>query len=79
VDSGDAMSHTIPVYEGHAIRHGVKQLEFGGKELTHRLQKLLSERGYHFGTTVEIETIRDMKEKLAYIALDFEERIHHHQ
>jgi actin-related protein len=54
----------LPVYQGHALRLGAKGLKKGGADLTHSLVVKMSERGYSFTTTAEMEILRDVKEKL---------------
>jgi actin len=73
VDAGDGVSHTVPVFEGFSLPHAVEKMEIAGRVLTMYMQKLFIENGESFTSAAEIQIVRDIKEKHAYVAQNYAE------
>lgn len=72
VDSGDGVSHMVPVFEGFSLPYAIERMELAGRDLTEHLQMLLLERGYSFASSSDMEIVRDIKETLCYVAQNYE-------
>lgn len=70
VDSGDGVTHIVPVYDSMVLNHQTTRLDVAGRDVTKHLISLLLGRGYAFNRTADFETVRQIKEKLCYVSYD---------
>lgn len=70
LDSGDGVSHAVPVYEGFAMPNAIRRIDVAGRDVTENLQTLLRKSGHVFHTSAEKEVVRAIKEKCCYLPLD---------
>jgi len=70
LDSGDGVTHSVPVYEGFAIPQAIRRIDIAGRDVTEHLQLLLRKAGATFHTSAEKEIVRTIKEKMCYVAED---------
>lgn len=69
VDCGDLQCSVVPVYEGFMLPHAVQRIDLGGRDVTQYLQLLLRKSGTALlQTSAELEVVRDLKEKVCYVA-----------
>jgi actin-related protein 2 len=55
VDSGDGVTHIVPVYEGFSLPHLTRRLNVAGRAVTKYFIKLLLLSGYAFNRTADFE------------------------
>lgn len=70
LDSGDGVTHCIPVFDGNVITTSFERMELAGRHVTDHLLKLLHRRGYAFNSTSDFELVRELKEKFCFISGD---------
>lgn len=72
VDSGDGVTHLVPVCEGYLEPNLVQRVNLAGSHVTEHLMKLLVGQGHPLNSTADFETVRELKQRLCYVAYDLE-------
>lgn len=62
LDSGDGVTHAVPVYEGFAMPHSIMRVDIAGRDVSRYLRLLLRKEGADFHTSAEFEVVRTIKE-----------------
>ena len=70
LDSGDGVTHVVPVYEGFALPHAISRMDLAGRHVTNQLQLLLRRSGHTFQTSSELEVVRQIKESCCVVAFN---------
>ncbi|XP_067410506.1 actin-like protein 9 [Emydura macquarii macquarii] len=71
VDTGYAVTHTVPVHEGYNLPHATERMDIAGSHLTSFLMQLLKDSGHAFNERM-MHIVEDIKQKFCYVAVDFE-------
>lgn len=72
LDSGDGVSHVVPVYEGFSLPSAIKRIDIAGRDITEHLQLLLRKNGILLNTSSEKEIVRLIKEKHCFVSSNVE-------
>mmetsp|Transcript_15128 Transcript_15128/g.43703 ORF Transcript_15128/g.43703 Transcript_15128/m.43703 type:complete len:419 (-) Transcript_15128:193-1449(-) len=77
LDSGEGVTHTLPIFQGFGLPHCINRMDIAGRELNTLLAKLMaaasaqgSDRGMCLTKTTEQQHVRRMKEQFCYVASD---------
>ena len=70
IDSGDGVTHVIPVAEGYVIGSCIKHIPIAGRNITSFIQSLLRERELGIPPEQSLETAKTIKERFCYICPD---------
>eukprot|EP00095_Tigriopus_kingsejongensis_P003157 maker-scaffold791_size96783-snap-gene-0.26 protein:Tk03157 transcript:maker-scaffold791_size96783-snap-gene-0.26-mRNA-1 annotation:"actin-related protein 3" len=70
IDSGDGVTHVIPVAEGYVIGSCIKHIPIAGRNITSFIQTLLREREIGIPPEQSLETAKAIKERHCYVCPD---------
>jgi actin beta/gamma 1 len=73
VDLGHDASHISPIYEGIPLSRGVSRLPLGALDVTEYLIESTAKHGHCWSTTLERMLASDLRERICYVAEDYEQ------
>ena len=72
LDSGDGVTHCIPVSDGAILKHNIERMDIAGRHTTEYLVRLLQKKGYAFNSSADFDFVRELKEKYCFVSNDIE-------
>lgn len=70
IDSGDGVTHVIPVAEGYVIGSSIKRIPIAGKDITQFVQQIMREREPTIPPAESFEIAKRTKEQFSYVCPD---------
>lgn len=70
IDSGDGVTHVIPVADGYVIGSCIKHIPVAGRDITYFVQQLLRERETGIPPEQSLEIAKKIKERYSYVCPD---------
>jgi len=70
IDSGDGVTHVIPVYEGYVIGSCIKHIPLAGRDVTNFMIQILRDRGEGLPPGDAIPIAKKIKEAYCYVCPD---------
>eukprot|EP00299_Pterocystis_sp_00344_P007464 c2432_g1_i1.p1 GENE.c2432_g1_i1~~c2432_g1_i1.p1 ORF type:complete len:412 (+),score=79.62 c2432_g1_i1:49-1284(+) len=70
VDSGDGVTHVIPVADGYVIGSCIKHIPLAGRDITGFIQQLMREREPTIPSEDSLEVAKKVKEQFCYVCPD---------
>jgi len=74
-DAGDGVTHMVPVVQGFSLKHAIQRINLAGRDLTQQMMDILQEANVKMSGTAEFRIVEAIKEKLCYVAQDFDEEM----
>jgi len=71
LDSGAEVTRAVPIHDGHVLSKAVTRLDIGGQHLTQNFTQMLAGRGYAFTTSYERALVKNIKEEVCFVSVDY--------
>jgi actin len=75
LESGEGITHSIPIFEGFAIPYATIKLDIGGSDLTKYLINLFKDSGSNISENSYEEIFKLIKEKKCFVSFDFDSSV----
>jgi len=70
IDSGDGVTHVIPVFEGYVIGSCIKHIPLAGRDVTNFIVQMLRDRGEDLPPDLALDIAKRLKESYCYVCPD---------